>query len=60
MVVGSTLSEATKVNFIHQNIGNFEFVNGGFEVSVSWGFLVGVAGTFLLSKYVIFRRKAGK
>jgi hypothetical protein len=45
------------MNFIHSNIGNFEFVNGGFTLSVSWGFLVGVGATYLMCKYLLFRKK---
>ena len=58
VVADSLLLEAEHMEFIHQNVGNFEFVQGGFELSVSWGFLVGIAGTYLFCKYLLFRKKA--
>ena len=65
VAVDSPLLAAEHMQFIHQNIGNFEFVQGGFELSVSWGFLVGIFATYILCKYVLFRqsaaaRKAGR
>ena len=58
VVVADSLPLETNImNFVHQNIGNFEFVNGGFELSVSWGFLVGIGGMYLLAKYVLFRQR---
>lgn len=48
------------MEFIKSNIGNFELVNGGFELSLSWGFLVGITGAYLICKYILFRNRSGR
>jgi hypothetical protein len=46
------------MEFIRDNVGHFELLPGGFGLEVSWGFLVGVGGTYLFCKYLLYRKKA--
>lgn len=47
-------------NFITRNAGFVESVEGGFSISLDWGFVLGVIVTYLLLRYVIWYRKFPK
>jgi hypothetical protein len=48
------------MEFVKQNLANFEIVNGGFEFSCSWGFLIGTLGTFIFLRYIMWAKKFPK
>jgi len=48
------------IDFILNNIGFIRFVDGGFTLSMDWGFFLGVSCTFLVLRHVVWRRKFPK
>jgi hypothetical protein len=44
-------------NFFTRNAGFVETVEGGFSISLDWGFVIGVISTFLILRYVVWYRR---
>jgi len=48
------------IDFITSNTGFFRLLDGGFSLSLDWGFFLGIISTYLVLRYGIWRKRFPK